>query len=145
MTESGLAPLQLIHLLRMQLHQGVSTSEALHRITEGTKDPYFSSLRLWRNRISANQKTVEIIKVLPELNSSPGRRALLIILEKGLAGSPIDEALGQLEEELYFLLENIYEKHAQSLPLKLLVPLLFFIMPAVLSLILGPLLMSIDF
>ena len=80
-------------------------------------------------------------KILSSL--SPCRRTLLILLEKGLNGMPILSHLEDLEAEIIHSCEAEIEEHIQKLPLLLMIPIFFFLFPAYLILLFGPLLQSI--
>ncbi len=68
------------------------------------------------------------------------RKQLLEVLEKGLEGYPILSVLEGLEEEIVGRSLDEVDEFAAKLPLKMLMPLLFFQFPAFMMLILGPIL-----
>lgn len=73
------------------------------------------------------------------------RKCLLEILEIGLNGQSILEALRLYERELIQNCENEIQTHIAHLPLILMIPLMGMIFPALMLLLIGPLLFSFSF
>jgi pilus assembly protein TadC len=135
--------LELVSEIRLQMLLGVSLMQSLESVLATRTDEFAFALKVWLKKLSAGQSTESIYKVLPELNATPARRSLVTVLQRGLSGSPIDSYLQELEKEFSVLLEDGFQKRMQLLPLKLLVPLTLFILPAVVLLIVGPLFLSL--
>ena len=136
--------LKALQDVRFRMHEGKSVLTSLEETVEESKDPYFLSLKSWLIRISSGQRSETIFKILPELVKTPARKALIDVLEKGLQGTPIDPFLKELEEEIFHIAEVNYTRQLQVLPLKLMVPLVLFVLPGVILLILGPLLFTVE-
>jgi hypothetical protein len=66
------------------------------------------------------------------------RQSLFLIFDAGMAGQPIIPSLKDLRTEMEAQLELDMKTHIESLPLKMLVPLLLCMFPAFLILLLGP-------
>lgn len=66
------------------------------------------------------------------------RRSFFGILRDGLRGNPVSPQLKELRIEIESQLELDMKSHIESLPLKMLVPLLLAMFPAFLILLLGP-------
>ena len=135
-------PLEILQKIRLQMHMGKSLNSSLENVLAARMDFFSKSLKVWLVKTGAGQKQQEILKTLPELGNSPQRRQLIYTLERGLKGSSIDEILGDLEKEFYFCIEDHFERKLQVLPLKLLIPLMIFILPAVMGIIIAPFLFS---
>jgi|GEM_PF-4603792 len=73
------------------------------------------------------------------------RRYLLEILEAGLKGHSTLQALYSLEAELILSCEDEIQNHVASLPLLALMPLMFFVFPAMMLLLVLPLLHLLKF
>ncbi|MBC7420996.1 MAG: hypothetical protein H7328_09745 [Bdellovibrio sp.] len=73
------------------------------------------------------------------------RKYLLEILEQGLRGQGILESLKAYESELILSCEDEIQKHIAKLPLILMIPLMGFIFPSLMMLLIGPLLNAIQF
>lgn len=76
---------------------------------------------------------------------SMSRKYLLEILEQGLLGHAILENLKSYESELILSCEDEIQKHIAKLPLILMIPLMGFIFPALMMLLVGPLLSALQF
>ncbi len=136
--------LEIVFEVRLQMLLGVALFPALEKILDGHIDPFAKNLRIWVKKRIAGQASVKIFAQHPVLVKTAGRRALLMVLERGLiGGSPIDGALQELQSEFMLSMETQFEKRLQILPLKLLIPLTVFILPGVISLIVGPLMFSL--
>jgi hypothetical protein len=89
----------------------------------------------WRRRFFSSNFSTRSRRL-----QSPYRRALIEILAAGLAGQPVLTHLEELRLEIERACEIEIKGHLESLPLKMLVPLLLFQFPAFLLLLFGPLL-----
>jgi hypothetical protein len=66
------------------------------------------------------------------------QRAVLFLIERGVNGAPIYEVLGQIEKDVMLICEDNIDSHVALLPLRLQVPLMGLIFPAIILLILWP-------
>lgn len=69
---------------------------------------------------------------------SPHRRALLMVVERGLRGEPIHALLLDTENEINQACQREIDRHLALLPFQLMVPLLLFLFPALMILVLSP-------
>jgi hypothetical protein len=136
--------LKVLQDIRLQMQSGKSLQYSIDWATALSKDPFRKALLTWKIKIESGQDAIQVVNVLSELKQTNARRAFINVLEKGLKGAPIDGYLAELEEEMFQVAEQTYEKHLQILPLKLMAPLIFLIMPSVMLLLLGPLLFTIN-
>ena len=102
-------------------------------------DIFFNQVDQWwlaqNNTLSAFNKS--------EL--APTRKHLLEILEMGLKGQSILEFLKVYEQELILGCEDEIQVHLARLPLILMFPLMGLIFPALMILLIGPLLKTFEF
>lgn len=138
------SPLEILMAVRLEMHMGRPLLPALEQVLKVRQDSYSRALKNWINRRLAGQSIYQAFEALEDLGSTPGRRSLVLAFEKGLQGAPLDDVLGDLEREYFFLAEHGFEKHLQLLPLKLLVPLMTLIFPGVFLLVAGPLLFALS-
>ncbi len=124
--------------LQMELGFGHAPSTGLKNILEKKSSPLARAFKIWHLRLSSGQKRQDITAAFPELTKTAARKNLLFVIQKGISGHPISELLSNLEKEFYFVLEQDLERHIQLLPLKLLIPLTLFLLPAVMILLLSP-------
>ena len=134
---------EIVAEIRLQMLLGLSLAQSLEIVLNPRSDSFSSAFKIWLKRYQAGQKTDVISKNLPALTSTTPRRTLINVIERGLSGSPIDSYLSELEVEFTQKLEMAFERKMQLLPLKLLVPLTVFILPAVIILIVGPLFLTL--
>ena len=73
-------------------------------------------------------------------NMSSVRRELFVLVKAGIQGESIEAGLRRLETEVILSCESEISHFAAILPLRTLGPLLFFVFPSMLSLLLVPLL-----
>lgn len=71
---------------------------------------------------------------------SPHRRALIDLIAMALQGQPILSHLDELRIDLVQATNDEITQHMELLPIKMMVPLLFFQFPAFLILLFGPIL-----
>jgi pilus assembly protein TadC len=140
MTQLMPPALEVLTRLRLEMQMGKSVARALTDTLEERVDSFSKALKVWTIRIGAGQESGQILPALKDLGATSGRRHFVAVLERGLRGSPIDENLMDLERELLFRAECRYEEYLQILPLKLLFPLAFFILPGVMLMLIGPIL-----
>ncbi len=103
------------------------------------KDPFYLQVDQWwlaQNNVLSrfNKKDLSI-----------SRKHLLEILEIGLKGQAILETLKNYEHELIQCCDDEIQSHLARLPLLLMIPLMGLIFPALMILLIGPLLKSFQF
>jgi hypothetical protein len=70
------------------------------------------------------------------------RKSIFDLLDLAKSGASIVEPLKSMEKELISICENDLQRHIDKLPFQLMIPMLFLQFPAVLILIIGPLLIQ---
>lgn len=121
--------------IRWHMENNHSVRESLRLYTQVAGDEFALVLRDWADRRQNGEM------------SNPGKsapqRALFSLLERGLAGQPILEALTALESEIQRSALLELDLHLARLPFLSMIPLFLFQFPAFLLLLLGPLLTSL--
>jgi hypothetical protein len=131
-------PLELLMEVRFGLEKGVSLRRTLQSYIEAQpEDPWRQQLGLWLQFLEMGRPTLEILATLTFV-----RRQCLEVIEMGLRGEPIYPQICSLEEEVFEATKLEMEEFVAVLPLKSLIPLLFFQFPAFLALLIGPFLAS---
>lgn len=130
--------LQLLLDVRAALENGSSVRTGLLNFLKNNRSDFSSLVSSWMLLIDQEQNAGDLLKSL-----HPCRRALLVLLEKGLRGLPVLGALNDLEREIVQSCEQEIEERVQKLPVLLLLPVLFLMFPAYLLLLLGPILLEI--
>lgn len=134
--------LYLVCEVRLNMQLGVSLRQSLEKFLVNKHQNYYRCLKSWLLKLESGQNGEIVSAKYPVLTNLSVKRALLTVFEKGIGGSPIDSILQDFEQELVMLIENEAERKIQLLPLKLLVPLTLFILPALVLLLLTPLLVT---
>lgn len=88
--------------------------------------------------ISATLSESQFQQRAPHIKLNVYQKNLIVLAMKGLAGNGIYPQLIRFEKELLEICEDDIEKHTQMLPLKLQVPLLGLIFPALMMILLIP-------
>jgi tight adherence protein C len=135
----NISPTLLLLLdVRAALENGTSTRTGVLQFLKHRRVHFSEATSAWLLKLDQGQ---EVQSLLDRLH--PCRRALLILLEKGIKGIPILPQLIELETEIIRSCEAELDEQIQKLPIKLLLPVLFLMFPAYLLLLLGPILVSI--
>jgi hypothetical protein len=131
-------PLKCLIEVRSALQNGESVRSGILRFAHNSNCEFTNVLRQflfdwergldWRTRLPTIQ--------------SPYRRALIELLEIGLAGEPVQSALEEMQKEIQLACEAEIKTRVEMLPLQMLFPLLLLMFPAYLLLLFGPLVSS---
>jgi len=131
-------PLELLMEIRFGLEKGVSLRKTLQLYIEAEPaDPWRQQLGLWLRFLEMGRPPQEVLASMTFI-----RRQCLEVIEMGLRGEPIYPQICGLEEEVFEAAKLEIEEFVAVLPIKSLVPLLFFQFPAFLALLIGPFLTS---
>ncbi len=126
--------------VKRAIERGQSIRIGVQNFIERTqKNQFKEQVKLWWLSQTGAQVVFDSSKM------SLSRKHLLEILEHGLRGLTILETLKSYEQELIFRCEDEIQKHIARLPMILMIPLMGLIFPAMLLLLLGPLLKTIQF
>lgn len=126
--------------VKRAIERGQSIRVGVQNFIERTqKNQFKEQVKLWW----LSQTGAQV--VFDSSQMSVARKHLLEILEHGLRGLSILETLKSYEQELIFRCEDEIQKHIARLPMILMIPLMGLIFPAMILLLLGPLLKTIQF
>jgi pilus assembly protein TadC len=132
-------PLRLLQTVRYVMEGGESLRQGLHEYLKSPPDDFTITVKAWLQLLERGCLTAELLQKI----SSPARRHLLTLLERGLRGEPVLAALEALDDEIQEQSLAEIESFLGTLPFRMLLPLLFFLFPAFLVLLIGPLLMRV--
>lgn len=131
-------PLELLMEVRFGLEKGQSLKKTLLLYTEARpEDPWRQDVRLWMQLLEMGRSPQDVLARISFV-----RRQCLEILYQGLKGESIYQQVCVLEEEVFEATKLEIEEFVSLLPMKSLIPLLFFQFPAFLALLIGPFLTS---
>ena len=133
----GLAPLlQFVLELEWGLRCGCSVSQSWQQALLQVEDrELWRELNCWLNSWQQNQS-------MPSSIQTRHRRVLYELIAKGLMGSPIYERLQSFREDLMGACWDELEDFLQALPFRSGLILMLFQFPAMLLLLLGPMILS---
>ncbi len=135
----GLNPtLKLLLFFKSGIENGQSVRHLIEKYGKECQDATADHLLSWwlhqQDKGGSHQKTASYSRYL---------RSLFTLLEKGLSGAAILPSLAILEQDLWLAINDELDNYLVTLPFKLLIPLLLLQFPAIMLLILGPLLQQI--
>ena len=119
--------------LKDKIQCGHSLATAVDELVLTNEGPFFIKLHSWWVAKKSGHKVSEHF-------SSEYQAALIQILDEGLNGAPIYQALQSLEQEMLEEFERQWKAYLERLPVILSLPLLFLFFPAYVILLFGPLL-----
>ncbi len=131
-------PLVLIAFIKKSIEGGTSIREGIFSYLSEINDPFSLQVRSWVLDMDREKDTTAI---LGEIKSTK-RRGLLKLLERGLKKEAIYNQLLLLEQETIQACHAEIEETLIKLPYIMMIPILFFQFPALLLLILGPLIQN---
>lgn len=134
--ESLAPPLRLLIHVKRSIERGSSVKTGILSFIKSDSEDFSSEIKQWLAHFEHGQSTKSII----DRQKSIYRRTLLTLLERGLRGDAIYQSLNLLEEETVMACQLEQAHFLSRLPFLLLLPLLFFMFPAFLLLLFGPLL-----
>ncbi len=131
-------PLQLLIEVRFAMEKGIPVKKAiLAYIDQDPTDRWRSELATWL-RLAENNKPSE----LSQSRMSITRKHCLEVLFRGIKGEAIYSQICSLEEEVFKSSQLELDEFIATLPIKSLIPLLFLQFPALILMLIGPLLSS---
>lgn len=146
-------PLSLILIwdIKRSIEKNLSLRQGLQNFSQRlasqphNKDSFKKSYLTWWNHAKdqfsfAEMGTTET--TLHNLELTLHQRALIHLIEQGLRGQPIYEALKSIETDFIEFCEADIQEHAAKLPLILQIPLIFLVFPAICMLLLVPALLQ---
>ncbi|MFN7728853.1 MAG: hypothetical protein ACK5P7_06830 [Bdellovibrio sp.] len=131
--------MRLLQSVRYSMEGGESVRQGLVAYLQLSPDALSPLVRQWLHLFERGASTHAFLGEI----QSPVRRHLLLLLEKGLLGEPILQSLTSFAEEVQEQSIAEIELFLAQLPFRMLLPLLFFLFPAFLLLLLGPLLLRV--
>lgn len=132
------SPYMFVENLRYSLESGESLMVVIKRYIKTKRDPFALTLEEWA--IVAQMERYQpgqFQKSLPLY-----RKTIFDLLDLARSGVSIIDPLKAMEKEMIQICEHDLGRHLDKLPFKLMLPMLFMQFPAVLMLIIGPLLIQ---
>lgn len=137
-------PLELLLYVKSSIEKGKSIQDGIKRYLAAHNGHAFANhlfsktTRQWFVLVERQVPTNELIMGLASIY----RRQVLQLLEKGIKKEPIYNQILILEHEIYQACEREIQEKLIKLPYLVMIPVLFFQFPALLTVIFGPLLQN---
>lgn len=123
--------LNAVRTVSWLMSNGHSMNESIHFYLESHSDPLSNQLR---EKLMSFNRSQGAGSELP----TPLQRAFWVLVIRGLNGQPVLEALQGLEVEVERASHHELETHISELPFKVMLPMLLFMFPAYLVVLIGP-------
>ncbi len=134
-------PLKCLIEVRSALQNGESVRTGILRYANHQTENTCEFTNVLRQFVFDWERGLDWRARLPMIQS-PYRRALIELLEIGLAGEPVQTALEEMQKEVQLVCDAEIKARVEMLPLQMLFPLLLLMFPAYLLLLFGPLVSS---
>lgn len=131
-------PYVFVEHLRYGLESGESLMVIIKRFVRNDMSEFSFTMNRW---IVFSQQE-QYIPGGFQKNLQIYRRSIFDLLDLAKSGASIVEPLKSMEKELISICENDLQRHLDKLPFQLMIPMLFLQFPAILILIIGPLLIQ---
>ncbi|MBE3574052.1 MAG: type II secretion system F family protein [Firmicutes bacterium] len=132
-----------LDLLTIAVEAGQPFEQALQRVVQRTPGPLAAEFEGVFQQIQLGQSRAEALRQMMTRMRLPALRSLLLILiQADQLGTSIGSILRVLADQLREKQAQMAEEGALKIPVKLMFPLVLFIFPALLLLLLGPALLQ---
>lgn len=132
-----LAPaFQCVLRMKSALMSQVSLRNELRAYFDDQENEFSTRLQKWF-QLYERSAPIEMQMVLFK-GQSEYQKAFVQLLTQGLAGGSILEPITRLEEEIRQVSQIELDEFIAQLPFRLMIPLIVFILPALLIMVLGP-------
>lgn len=126
---------RVVSQVKYRVLSGQSVRNAVVESTKGLQSSFEKDLYRWTQNSTTSFKATTPL--------TPAQQAFLNLLTEGFYGKPIYEPLSQLEIEIHEALLDEIQEHVHKLPFLSLIPMLFFIGPALFLILVGPILFTL--
>jgi tight adherence protein C len=129
----------VLDILAVALSAGLSLDMAISMVTERTKGPLSDELALTLGELRMGQSRGEALKALEDrVNIAEVSSFANAVMQGDRFGIPLGRILRSLASEMRKRRQIAAEEHANKMPVKLIFPLAFFILPSLLLITVGP-------
>ncbi len=133
-----------IDLLTVSVEAGFGLDPALERVAADTSGPLAEELRRLQGDMRAGASRASAMRALVERTQLPELRSFVnTILQADALGIPIVPVLRAQSQELRVRWRQLTEERAQKAPVKMLLPMVFCIFPALFVVVVGPAMINI--
>ncbi|MHA6794915.1 type II secretion system F family protein [Pseudonocardia bannensis] len=128
-----------VDLLVISIQAGLGFDAALAQVTRNTNGPLAGEFHRVLQEMQIGKSRREAFQALADRVSAPDVRHFVgAVVQADALGVPISGVLAEQASEMRTRRRQRAEEQAQKVPVKILFPLMFFILPALFIVILGP-------
>lgn len=139
---AGLA--NVVDLLSISVEAGLGLDQALERVATDANGPLAEELRRLQGDMRAGATRTAALRALLERTDIPELRSFVFaILQSDAFGVPIAPILRAQADEMRVRQRQLVQERAQKAPVKMLVPMVFCIFPALFVVVIGPAIINI--
>ncbi|MDE0615929.1 MAG: hypothetical protein F4124_02340 [Acidimicrobiia bacterium] len=131
---------EAVDLLRLAISSGLNIHQAVFAVGDRLGGPVGLGLAGASWRVRTGMRLADALETLPDSVGEPVRPLVRVLIDGDRYGTNLEPALEQLAADSRLLRRRRAEELARRLPLRLLLPLVFCILPAFILLTLAPVL-----
>ena len=129
----------IMDLLVISVEAGLGFEQALQRVTESVEGPLPDEFARMLGEVRAGSTRAEAMRAMDaRIEVAEVRSFVLAILQADAFGVSIGRVLRSQADEMRIKRRQLAEEKAQMAPVKMLIPMVFCIFPALFTIVLGP-------